>query len=116
MRTLAALTALMLAVAPAGAQVPDVPFDRAVERQPDGLRWLVLRYLVPDLAARGFDAAAPDLDRLCAAQGLPAAVEEGVGHVLIVLMDRPVPRGQPDPAATQFIGAYTIDGGECLWE
>ena len=116
MRGAAAFLAMVLSCGPLGAQDIAQPFDRMVELQPDGLRWLVLRYLVPDLKARGFDAAAPDLDRLCLEQGVPGAAAEGVGHVLVVLMDRPVPRGQPDPEATQFIGAFAIEGGECLWE
>ena len=87
-----------------------------MELQPDGLSWLVLRYLVPDLAARGFAAALPDLDRLCGSDGIAGAAAEGVDHVLVVLLDRPVPRGQPDPEATQFIGAYRVEAGLCRAE
>jgi hypothetical protein len=93
------------------------PYDRAVEVQPGGERWLVLRYLAPDLAAAGYEAVVPDLDYLCETEGLAAAGEEGgIAQVVVVLMDRPVQRGIPDPGATQYIGAYFVGEGVCEWE
>ncbi|MCU0912762.1 MAG: DUF6497 family protein [Rhodobacteraceae bacterium] len=115
--------AFLLLAAPAWA-APELPsglavepFDRAVEVQPGGERWLVLRYLAPGIADLGFEAVAGDLDALCQTEGLPAAAADSpIAQVVVVLMDRPVERGVPDPEATQFIGAYLIDTGACEWE
>ena len=113
MRGASALLACGLLFAPAAAQVVSAPFDRMVEVQPDGLSWLVLRYVVPGLPEMGYAASVPELDRLCGLDGVAWALAEGVDHVLVVLMDRPVPRGQPDAEATQFIGAYRLEAGTC---
>jgi hypothetical protein len=121
----AAALALLLAGAalaetalPSGLEV--TRHDALVETQPGGETWLVLRYLAPAIAggAVGYDSVAPELDLLCATEGLAeaAAAGEAVDQVLIVLMDRPVSRGVPDPEATQYLGAYRIDGGACRWE
>jgi hypothetical protein len=104
---------------PSGQQV--APLDRSVETQDDGERWLILRYLAPRIAREGGDldypAVVEDLDLLCETDGLAAARDEGqIAQVVIVLMDRPVTRGTPDPDATQFIGAYVPADGGCLWQ
>ena len=117
----AVLLLLLAAPASAGPGLPSglaaEPFDRAVEVQPGGERWLVLRYLAPAVAGLGFADVVDDLDHLCETEGLPAAAAElPVAQVVIVLMDRPVARGVPDPEATQFIGSYAIDTGACEWE
>jgi hypothetical protein len=117
---------LLLAAAPAWAE-PSLPsglgvtaYDVLVERQPGGESWLVLRYLVPEIAggAIGYGDVAADLDHLCTTDGLAGAEASGqeIAQIVIVLMDRPVPRGEPAPQATQYIGAYLIDDGECQWE
>ncbi|MCX7644336.1 MAG: DUF6497 family protein [Rhodobacteraceae bacterium] len=117
----AALFLLVAGPALAGPELPTglaaEPFDRLVETQPGGERWLVLRYLAPDLPGTDYAAVVPDLDFLCETEGLPAAAEEGgIAQVVIVLMDRAVPRGTPDPEATQFIGSYLVGNGVCEWE
>ena len=118
--------ALLLAAAPAWAEtaLPSglavTAHDVLVERQPGGESWLVLRYLAPAIAggAIGYADVAADLDALCAGEGLAGAEtsEQEIAQIVIVLMDRPVPRGEPDPEATQYIGAYLIEDGECRWE
>ncbi len=108
----------------AAAQTPPAleiaPHDAAFEVQPDGETWLVLRYLAPAIAGRAlsYDAVLPTLDHLCESEGLPAIAdsETAVARVLIVLMDRPVVRGTPDPDATQYIGDYAVGEGRCQWE
>jgi hypothetical protein len=118
--------ALLLAAVPAWAE-PLLPsglavtaHDMQVERQPDGENWLVLRYLAPAIAggAIGYADVTADLDQLCATEGLASAAAAGqeVAQIVIVLMDRAVPRGQPAPDATQYIGAYVLRDGECVWE
>ena len=117
------VAAFLLLAAPAWA-APDLPsglaaepFDRAVEVQPGGERWLVLRYIAPEIAGLGFEAVAGDLDFLCESEGLPGAeADSPIAQVVVVLMDRPVVRGTPDPEATQFIGSYYVDTGVCEWE
>lgn len=117
----AAVLSLLAAPAWAGPELPSglaaEALDRTVEIQPGGARWLVLRYLAPGIAGLPYESVLPDLDLLCAVEGLPAASEEGdVEQIVVVLMDRPVPRGVPDAAATQYIGAYLPDGDACVWE
>lgn len=122
----AATLLFLLAAGPAVAEIalPSglavTPADRAEERQPDGELWLVLRYLAPEIGAGavGYEDVTGDLDRLCAEEGLAAAqaAAETVDQVVIVLMDRPVPRGQAVPEATQYIGAYRIGDGTCQWD
>lgn len=122
----AGLVLLMLAL-PARAEiaVPSgqaiAPLDILWEDQMDG-RVLVARFLAGDIA-RGagrldFAATEPDMDHLCAqvALSVDAATGGTAARILIVLLDRPVPRGVPDPAATQFINAYRPEGGRCIWE
>jgi hypothetical protein len=97
------------------------PADMVLERQGDGQVWLVLRYLAPRIAREGgdlgYDAVAGDLDALCEGPGrqAAAAAEPAPDQVVIVLMDRPVPRGVPDPEATVFISAYDITPEGCRW-
>ncbi len=100
--------------------VPEVPHDVLIENQPDGEHWLILRYLIPEMAQTAVDylAVVPEMDRICATTGLARAAEltPPPGQIVIVLMDRVVPRGVPDPEATQFIASYLAIDGECLWE
>lgn len=100
---------------------PVEPLDRAVEAQSDGSHWLVLRYLAPQIArglgALDYEAVAPDLDALCEGPGRAIAAEVGaVDQIVIVLLDRPVPRGVSDPEATQYISAYIQTDRGCDWQ
>jgi hypothetical protein len=120
---LAALLAMAAWPAAAGPELPSglavEPFDAAHEVTPDGTSQVVLRYLAPAIAggAVPYEAVMADLDALCAAEGIAAAAAAGVpiDEIVIVLMDRPVPRGQPDPEATQYIAAYAPVDGVCEW-
>lgn len=107
------------AVLPSGQTVTFL--DAHVELQDDGARWLILRYLAPRIAREGgdlgYDDVSPDLDLLCERDGLPASEAAGaIDQVVIVLLDRPVSRGAPDPAATQFISAYLPAPEGCEWQ
>ncbi len=83
---------------------------------------LVVRFVVPDIARKtatlSYDEAAPLMDRLCAQVALPAILNTGstIEQILVILMDRPIPRGQAMPDATQFINIYSILDGHCIWE
>lgn len=94
-------------------------YDVLEEEQPDGEHWLVLRYLAPAIAdgAIQYDAVVGDLQHLCQSDGILAyqQADEGFGQIVVILMDRPVDRGEPTPDATQYIGAYLPENGECVW-
>lgn len=122
----AALAIACLAAAPAAAQtalpsgLAATAADAGVEVQPDGESWLVLRYLAPAIAggAVAYEEVIADLDQLCATEGLTAVqtAQTPIVQVVVVLMDRPVPRGETVPEATQYIGAYRVENGQCEWE
>ena len=100
--------------------LPDAPHDTLQEVRPTGDTALVLRYIVANLPALGYARTAPWMDTLCTRDGLPALAEIAPprpAEIVIVLMDRAIPRGQPDPDATQFIAAYQPDPaqGVCQW-
>lgn len=95
--------------------------DAHIEVQGNGARWLVLRYLAPRIAREGgdlgYDALADDFDRLCDRDGLFGAAEAGdIDQIVIVLLDRAVPRGAADPDATQLISAYLATEAGCVWQ
>ena len=117
--------ALMLLAAPAAAQ--DVPpsgqplvlWEIVWERVAGSGAQAVLRFIAPGIARDGgtvdAEAALADLDWLCATHGVPVAALPAArsDKVVITLMDRAVPRGTTDAAATQYFGLYTIENGEC---
>ena len=79
----------------------------------------VLRFIAPEIARDGgtvdADAAFEDLAWLCATHAVPLAdlPAAQADTVVITLMDRPVPRGATDPAATQYFAAFAVENGEC---
>lgn len=112
-----ALSMTLLAV-PAHALQPML-HDQALEILPTGDRVVVLRYLEPEIAALTYADVAGTLDTLCEIDGLEAwtVTDPHPDEIVIVLMDRPVRRGQTDPEAVQFISAYRTETGErCLWQ
>ena len=85
-------------------------------------RTLVVRFVVAAIARDGggvdYDAAGPDMDRVCTDIAVPVILntESKIDRILVVFMDQPVPRGQPMPEATQFINVYSLENGRCIWE
>ncbi len=85
-------------------------------------RWLVMRYLAPEIAREGgslgYEDVAMEMDALCNGQALATAKahESPIDQIIIALMDRVVERGQPDPAATQFIASYVVTEAGCEWQ
>ncbi|MBM7069567.1 DUF6497 family protein [Actibacterium sp. 188UL27-1] len=122
--------AAMLACCATGSWAGDLPsgqettlIDSLLEEQSGtGETWLVLRYLAPRIA-RGagdltYEDVALDLDRLCETDGLEALrlTSADVAQIVIILMDREVPRGTPDPDAAMFISAYEPSENGCIWQ
>lgn len=122
--------ALLAAATPAQADLPALPaLPSGQTVQPADILWedeggqsaLVLRFLAPQIArAAGqfdYDQAEPDMAALCQHLGLAVRAATGpTDTIVVVLMDRFVPRGIPDPDATQFIAAYTVENDRCIWE
>lgn len=87
-----------------------------------GETWLVLRFLAPEIARNlgkyKFADISGDIDHICQFVGLPLAASTGGGvdQIIVNFLDRPLPRGQRDPETTQFMGAYRLQDGACIWE
>ena len=81
---------------------------------------VVLRFLAPGIAREdgtvAFEAAQADMDWLCDTHGRPVAglAYGRAASLVIELLDRPVPRGVTDPAATRFFETYAIEEGACV--
>lgn len=134
MRVVLTVIAMLVSMLPAGAdgvlKVPSgqlvLPYEALwedhVNEGASGETWLILRFLTPDIAqAKGkisYGDAAPDIDFLCEQVGLPLAdlTGGGVDQIIVTLMDQPILRGKRDPAVTQFMSAYRVEEGRCIWE
>ncbi len=135
MNRVAAAFVVMLAAAPVVAQdglmtVPSgqtiLPYEALWEDHMNegasGETWLILRFLAPGISKHGgdisFEVAAGDLDFICAeiGQKLADMTGGGVDQIIVNLLDKPLARGQRDPEVTQFMNAYRIGEGVCLWE
>ncbi|WGI20620.1 DUF6497 family protein [Amylibacter sp. IMCC11727] len=99
-----------------------VTLDEQLVVPPDN-RILYLGFTAPSIGgdyAVTFDRASQDMDQLCEAVGIPEAgrlIGEGlrIDEVVIRLMERLIPYGEVDPDAAQFLNAYDISGGNCVW-
>lgn len=84
--------------------------------------WLRFRFLAPQIARDGgditYDLAEADFAHLCKTVARPylATYDLTPDVIVIALMDRPVPFGQADADATQFIEAFRISDDTCIWE
>lgn len=132
-RAVSALTAVGAVLAgpghaAGGIEVPSGQPVALLERlvdapDPAGQTWRY-RFLAPQIArgapqAIDFETAGEDMGALCAQFILPDVRRSGLpapARVVITLMDRPVPFGEPAPDATQFIEAYALSEGACQWE
>lgn len=87
-----------------------------------GETWLVLRFLTPEIAKAKakleFADASPDIDFICENIGLPLVemTGGGVDQIVVTMMDIPIPRGKRDPSVTQFMSAYRVNEGVCIWD
>lgn len=88
---------------------------------PEGLT-MRFRFLAPAIARDGgtvgVEAAQEDMQVLCDAFALPRLSVTGPqpSQIIITLSDRPTEFGVPDPEATQYFEAYSIENGACIWE
>ena len=84
--------------------------------------WLRFRFLTPEIARDFGDVsyaqAEPDFAHLCDTVARPYLAEFDLSPdvIVIAMMDRPIPFGQTDAEATQFIEAFRIVNDECIWE
>lgn len=84
--------------------------------------WLRFRFIAPQIAREGgeitYAKAEADFAHLCETIARPYMREYDLSAdvIVVALMDRPVPFGQADAAATQFIEAFRIADDACIWE
>lgn len=84
--------------------------------------WLRFRFIAPQIARKGGDVsyaqAEADFAHLCETVARPYMREYDLTAdvIVVALMDRPVPFGEADAAATQFIEAFRIADDACIWE
>lgn len=80
------------------------------------------RFVAPGIAREkgqpDFEVIGADLEYLCNSYALPRIAEGGPApnQIVISMSDRPTVFGEPDPDATQFFEAYSIEGEACMWE
>ncbi len=99
-----------------------VTLDEQLVVPPDN-KILYLGFSAPSIGgdyAVSFDRAAEDMDLLCEKVGIPEAGKligqgERIDEVVIRLMERLIPYGEVDPDVAQYLNAYDISGGTCLW-
>jgi len=103
-------------IVPSGQLI--VPYEVLAEAH-GAETWLILRYLAPEIADDiTYELAEPDLDHLCATEGVRQVELHGapVDQILVPLLDQPHERGVAAPDVTQYIGAYRLIDGACIWE
>ena len=90
-------------------------------RGPEGLA-IRFRFLAPAITKGSGkvtpDQAEADMMALChdyALKRIGDATGPKPAQIIISLSDRPVPFGQSDAAATQFIDSFTLTNGDCVW-
>lgn len=84
--------------------------------------WVRFRFIAPEIAKSGgtvsYADAEGDFQALCDEFALSyiSDFDLTADVVVISLMDRPVPFGTSDPAATQFFEAFRAQTDGCVWE
>lgn len=100
---------------PSGLEV--TLFDVVLEPEAGIARF---RYLAPALEGGGvtYPEVAADFIWLCEAVGIPAldANDWEGARIIVTLADRPVPFGEIDADAVQFIDGFERQGDGCLWD
>ncbi|WP_300032144.1 DUF6497 family protein [uncultured Roseobacter sp.] len=87
-----------------------------------GEAWLRFRFHAPQIARNGgsvsFAAAEGDFEYLCTHVALPYATEHSLvaDVVSISLLDQRVAFGAADESVTQFVDAFRVTSGACIWE
>ncbi len=84
--------------------------------------WLRFRFLAPSIGKTAgrlsYVDAQDDFGHLCQTVALPYLSDANLSAdvIVIALLDRPVPFGEADPEATQFIEVFRIEEGVCVLE
>lgn len=90
--------------------------ERRLEHGSDGLL-VRLRYIAPDLDGLAFDAAAQDMDHLCAAfVADPSDLDAVPDRIIVSLSQRPIDFGATDASVTQYFEVYSVQEGSCQVE
>jgi len=78
------------------------------------------RFIAPDITRdeMDYDTVEADMAHLCQAVALSHIPNTGPkpNQIVISIADRETTFGSPDPDATQFFEAYSIEGDTCIWE
>ncbi len=99
-----------------------VTLDEQLVVPPDD-RILYLGFSAPSIGgdyAVSFERASRDMDLLCETIAIPEAgklIGQGVliDEVVVRFMERLIPYGEVDPDVAQYLNAYDISGGTCVW-
>lgn len=119
---LALITGAPVGADPVAVEVPsgeDVALAGVLLDEAPGALWARFRFVAPELGAGfGPDAAAGDMDHLCAAVAVPYLSHHGIepARIVISIADRELPFGKKAPEATQYFEAYRLESGGCIWE
>ncbi|WP_298843347.1 DUF6497 family protein [uncultured Roseobacter sp.] len=106
----------------------DLPSGQAVELfevlidQVGDDAWLRFRFLAPAIARAGgtvtFAQAEADFEHLCTNVALPYMAEHRLTAdvVSVAMLDQPAPFGATDDSVTQYVDAFRVSSGTCIWE
>jgi hypothetical protein len=104
----------MAALLPVPSSQPVTLFEVIAEEDGPVLRY---RFLAPRVREYGFETLMGDMQALCETVAVPQVAEADPDlRIVVSLMDREVPFGEPDPDARQHFEAYRVEGVSCIWE
>jgi hypothetical protein len=83
--------------------------------------WIVARFIAPDIARSASKITFEDVDGdfiwMCQEVVAPLAKTlGGADQAIVQILDQIVPRGQTNASATQFMSAFSVKTGDCIWE
>lgn len=76
-----------------------------------------LRYVQPEIADRGFEAVEADFQYLCDTDGLKyrAKSAPNAAQIIVSISSEPIEFGATAPEVVQFIDAFSVENGACVW-
>lgn len=87
---------------------------------PDGQNVLRLRYIIRELGGEGAGYAdvADDFQHLCNLQGIAIQQNEKLtlSQIIVSFANKETEFGVPNPDATQYFEAFSIENDTCIWE
>ena len=86
----------------------------------NAVRVVRLRYVLPELGGDtplGFETIEPDFQYLCDSAGLANLRKSApnASEIVISIASKPVDFGATAPDITQFIDAFQVKNGACIW-